>query len=252
MSRKKKVAKLRRSRRPFADFIRRFWVAGVLVAFALAYGGWVLANSRTFAVKRVVVEGVQRVPAQTVAKRAAIVAGTNIWLLDAPGIERRVEAIPYVATARVHRSPPSTVRVVIIERAPEGCVKTVDGDELTIDAEQRVLERRCSRGTVVFFPRAVEDATPGRFLHDAELARLQKDARTLDQSGERFTDFRYDRFGELEARLADGIRVRFGDEEDLERKRRLIGPILASLGNRIGGIRAIDLRAPATPVIESK
>jgi hypothetical protein len=52
--------------------------------------------------------------------------------------------------------------------------------------------------------------------------------------------------------LSDGVAVEFGDESGLDRKERLIAPIYAQVGDRIPLIKAVDLRAPATPVVEFK
>jgi cell division protein FtsQ len=250
---KKKPTPLRRRSRPsWGERLRMYWVLVLLLAFALAYGGWVLARAPFFRVIRVDVVGGHRVAPAVVARRAAIGVRSSIWLLDVSAIARRVEAIPYVATARIHRSLPATVRIEIVERVADGCVRTDDGAELTVDREQRVLERGCAPDAIVYLPRNVDDAAPGTFLGDADLARLQADARTLRHASERLTDFSHDRYGGLEAKLGDGIRVRFGDESNLELKRRLLGPILASLGERLGGVSAIDLRAPTTPVVERR
>jgi hypothetical protein len=50
--------------------------------------------------------------------------------------------------------------------------------------------------------------------------------------------------------MPGGIQIRFGDDDDLDRKRRLIAPILAQLGPRLADVRAVDLRAPGTPVVD--
>ena len=223
---------LRRSKPSLGDWIRRFWVLGVLVVFGLAYGAWLGINASYFRVKHLQVSGLHRVTRGDVASHAMISARSSIWLLDTGGIARRVEAIPYVLTAHVHRALPQTVRIEISERAPDGCVRTDDGAMLTVDVSRRVLERGCPATAIVYLARSVDDTPPGQVIEDADLAQLQKDAHVLAES--------------------DGIRVRFGDEDDLEGKRRLIGSVLASLGNRLAGVTAIDLRTPATPVVERR
>jgi cell division protein FtsQ len=243
---------VRRSRPTLQTRIRTFWVLGLLLVFAAAYGVWVFANSSVFQVKHLEVTGVTRVARSAVAARAAIGTHSNVWLLDTHAVERRIEAIPYVLNARVHRGLPASVRIDVTERKPDGCAQGPDGVALTIDSAGRVLERGCAPAGVVYLPRSLSDAAPGRFLHDPELAQLQRDAHTLAESGGRLKNFRHDKYGQLEATLAGGIRIRFGDEDDLDRKRRLIQPILASLGDRIAGVTAIDLRAPSTPVVERK
>ncbi len=250
---KRKPARAQRRSRPTAgERLRTFWFLGLLLVFAGAYGLWVLVHSSLFDLKRLEVTGVGRVARSEVAARAAIGAHANVWLLDTRAIGRRVEAIPYVLSAGVHRALPASVRIDVTERKPDGCVRGANDLALTVDSAGRVLERGCAPGSVVYLPQSVRDMAPGSFLNDPELARLQHDAHALANSGDRLRDFRHDTYGQLEASLASGIRVRFGDEEDLDRKRRLIAPILASLGARVAGVIAIDLRAPATPVVERK
>jgi hypothetical protein len=246
----KKPIPIRRSKPSFGVVLRRFWILIVLLGFGLAYGAWLGINASYFRVRHLQVTGLHRVPRGEVAAHAMLGPRSNIWLLDTRGIASRVEEIPYVLTARIHRILPETVNIEVSERTPDGCVRTDDGASLTIDASRRVLERGCSPTAVVYLARSVDDTPPGHFIDDADLAQLQKDEQILAGSGERLTDFSHDKYGQLEARLADGIRIKFGDEDDLERKRGLIGPVLASLGNRLAGVTAIDLRAPATPVVE--
>jgi cell division protein FtsQ len=243
---------LRRSKPSVFAWLRRFWALGLVAVFALGYALWLGINASYFRVKHLEVTGLHRVNRGDVAAHAQISQRSNIWLFDAGAIERRVAAIPYVLSARIQRVFPATVRIAVTERTPNGCVRTDDGATLTIDATRRVLERGCPPAAVMYLPRSVDDTEPGRFINDPDLERLQNDALVLAASGEPLTDFSHDKYGQLEARLADGIRVRFGDEDDLERKRRLIGPVLASLGTRLAGVTAIDLRAPATPVVERK
>jgi hypothetical protein len=92
-------------------------------------------------------------------------------------------------------------------------------------------------------------APTGAFLHDEALARLRADARTLG-TAVRYRSFGFGRFGDLEATMPDGIVVRFGDDRDLTAKAALVDPILAQIQARLGRVVAIDLRAPAAPVVQ--
>jgi cell division protein FtsQ len=244
---------VRRTRRSLAERLRSFWVLGALLAFGAAYGLWIGANLKYFHVKKIEIAGIAHVTRADVAQSAHIPIGTSIWFLDTGGIARRIDALPYVLTAKVHRVLPSTVRIEVVERVPDGCVRSDDGAELTIDAMRRVLKRGCAPKGVVYLPRDADDTPPGTYVSSADLTKLQRDARTLlTGTNVQLTDFTYDRFGQLEARLDDGVRVKFGDDDDLDRKRALIGPILASLGSRARDVSSIDLRTPATPVVERK
>ena len=59
----------------------------------------------------------------------------------------------------------------------------------------------------------------------------------------------FDRFGQLEATTRDGIVIRFGDDGDVATKLALVGPILAATQRHGRHPKAIDLRAPGTPIV---
>ncbi|MBV8196504.1 MAG: cell division protein FtsQ [Candidatus Eremiobacteraeota bacterium] len=63
------------------------------------------------------------------------------------------------------------------------------------------------------------------------------------------TQFSVDRFGGLNVTLSDGIRVLLGPANDLEKKLGLVTAVLAQMSHQQRRIAAIDVRAPATPVV---
>jgi cell division septal protein FtsQ len=229
--------------------LRSFWLLGLVVAALTAWAVVAIVRLPYFHVRSLAVTGLARVSRDEVVARAAIPPDANAWLLNRTAIRRRLEAIPYVATARVHVSPPADVWIELTERSAEACVRDGAGRAITVDPALRVLERGCAVN-LTYAVRDRLDDTPGAFARDPELQALQADARVLEGRGDRYRRFAHDAFGELDATLDDGIDVRFGEDEDLGRKQSLIGPILAQLGSRAGDVRAVDLRAPATPVVE--
>jgi len=242
----------RRSRPSFGARLRRFWIVGVVVLGAAGWGGATLAALPAFHLHELAVTGNVRVARADVVARAAIDRHANIWLLDPRAIERRIAAIPYVLNARVHRRPPGNIWIEIAERQPEACVHDTAGHEFLVDAQLRVLSELCTPEFSLSFDvrSSLEGAGPGTFLRDPELLALQADAQALLPGAEAYREFSHDEFGELQATMHDGIEVRFGDDDDLDRKRRLIAPILAQLGPRVADVRAVDLRAPSTPVVD--
>jgi cell division protein FtsQ len=240
----------RRSRPSLAARVRTFWLLGAVAAVALASAGWTLATLPAFRLASLTVTGLAHVTRAEVVRRAAIDPHDNVWLLDRAAIERRIEAIPYVDRARVHRRPLANVWIEVVERSPDGCVRASSETPVTVDASARVLETGCAATLPIYRLHAASHAVPGAFLRDPELAALQRDARLLAAAGAHVRELRHDAFDELEVVMPGGLAVRFGDEDDLARKERLIGPILAQLGARAADVRAVDLRAPATPVVE--
>jgi cell division septal protein FtsQ len=224
----------------------------VVLAFVV-WGGWRIEALPMFRDTSVTVTGLS--PASHVSRadvlaRAALDPQGNVWLLDRGAIERRIEAIPYVASAHVSVRPPASVTLEISERAIDGCVR--DGSQIaTIDGDRRVLAAGCDRPSAPLYEiRGPIDARAGTFLQSPELIALQNDRKVLAPAGDSYRSYAHDTYGELEATLRDGIVVKFGDDDDLERKQSLVGPILAQVSGEGRPVSALDVRAVATPVVE--
>ena len=89
----------------FAARIKPFWIFVILLVGLIAWGGAWLAQSPWFRVTRVGIEVPLASPVSRDAVRAAagISRDTNVWLIDTRAAKRRIEAIPYVDRASVHR-----------------------------------------------------------------------------------------------------------------------------------------------------
>ena len=150
---------------------------------------------------------------------AAIDPTANLWLLDTGAIRRRIEALPYVASAAVHRRqfPQPNVQLTIVLRVPTGCV-SMPGGAVTIDATERVLQTGCASGALPLVDAGAGTAVaPGNTLTEPDLNRLLADARTIAaQVPVRIV--RRDRFGGLEAVDAHGVLLEFGADADLAAK----------------------------------
>ncbi len=251
----------RRSKPSIGARARRYWIPAILAIAIVASLGWALAAAPMFHLSSVEVTGLGRVSREDVLARAALNPNENVWLSDTRAAERRIEGIPYVLTARVRRRFPAAVNIVVTERTPEACVQDGRARELTVDGTLRVLESGCASAPGLrYLTRDALAAQPGDFLTDPAIVGLRDEAQALvtfasPPAGDaapalHFTSFSLDPAGQLDATLAGGVRVHFGDDDALAEKERLVGPILASLGARAANVRAVDLRAPATPVVE--
>jgi len=245
-------AKPRRRTKPsIAVRVRTFWVIAVLVACLGIALGVAFVNAPQLRVRSVAADVPPGTPVtqSAVLAAAAIDANANLWLLDTGAIRRRIEAIPYVATAAVHRRqfPQSAVQLTVTLRQPTGCV-SMPGGAVTIDATERVLQTGCASAALPLVDAgAAVAAAPGSTLTEPDLNRLLADARTIGaQIPVRIV--RRDSFGGLQAVDAQGVLLEFGADADLLAKLALVEPIRHSAGGR--RLRAIDLRAPGTPVVE--
>jgi hypothetical protein len=243
----------RRTRPSPAARLRAFWLIGLFVLMLLGTAVYETLLWPGFHVTDIEVRGTSVVDRGEVVHRAAIDPATNLWLQNMHLAARRIEGIPYVAKASVHRRLPASVWIEILERTPDGCLEVPDGTRFSIDAQGRVLENDCEPTLQPLYRLSDLRQTPkpGVFLHSDRLARLQADAHALEklQPG-MFAAFRFDAYGQLEALMRTGTRVRFGGDDDLALKAHLIHPIFTAVAGRFASIKAIDLRAPGAPIVE--
>jgi cell division protein FtsQ len=96
-------------------------LAGVIVvlaaSIAVAWGARrYITTSPRFAVRTVTVDGTQRRTAEQVATLAGITIGKNVFAVDPARAEAAILADPWIEKAKVVRTLPSTVEIVIAER----------------------------------------------------------------------------------------------------------------------------------------
>ena len=242
----------RRTKPSFAVRVRTFWVIAALGLCLLVVLGVALVNAPLFRVRAIeaIVPAGSPVSKDDVLAAAHIDADANLWLLNTGAIRTRLDAIPYVASAAVHRAqfPKPSVTLEIALRAPTGCVRA-GNDTVTIDKAARVLQAGCVSGLLPLVDAGTGSATaPGTTLAAPDIDRLLADAKAIgDHIPVRIV--RRDRFGGLEAVDTRGVTLKFGADKDLASKIALIEPIRASAAHG-RALRTIDLRAPNTPVVE--
>lgn len=104
------------------------WSALVsVIAVAL---GLVLYFTPAMAARNVVVNGVAAIPQEQVLAAAAVAHGTPLLQINTDAVAERVATIRRVATARVQREYPSTLRITVVERVPVVVKDYPDGPHL--------------------------------------------------------------------------------------------------------------------------
>jgi hypothetical protein len=245
---------LPRRRRPsLIARVRPFWIIALILAVLLGWGGTALVQSPWFRLARLAID----VPIGSPVSRdqiraaAAIPAGVNVWLIGSGAAARRIEAIPYVDRATVRRGqfPQPYVEIDVTMRRPSACIRGGDR-EVTIDASSRVLQTGCVlTGTAWIDAGRGKLPAPGARITDPDVARLLADAKILADANLAVRVLGHDRWGGLQAVDVTGLTLRFGDDADLAKKVALVAPVRAGVGTK-RSLRAIDLRAPGTPVVE--
>jgi cell division protein FtsQ len=243
----------RRSKPSFAQRLRVFWVFIVLALVAASYGGYRLATWPGFQPSTIAVDGNRRVGTDAILARAALPKDRNLWLIDKRAAERRIETIPWIRTAQIHRALPAAVTIVVTERAPIACAQTNDARYM-IDEDARVLGTDCGASgalLAVDWP-SIPPQQLGATLDVARLQRMLGDVHTLQTMKLDPVRVALDRFDGVEATLRGGPLIRFGEDRDLAEKAKLVDPILRTYGPRAQKLAVIDLRAPSTPVVEER
>ncbi len=233
--------------------LRPFWIFITLGVLAAAAAGYYGVTWRGFHAGYITVAGAQIVSRQDVLRKAAVRIDENLWLQNMHAAALRIESIPYVKVAALHRSLPASLQIIVTERTPEAVVVTDRGTAL-IDADGRVLE---SGGVYpVNLPRVrihlAEPLIPGRFLQDPRIARVQRDYRLLLRNKVLVYALQFNKRAELTVQLRSGVTVELGEDADLAHKAALVDPILQQLSGKIEKVTALDLRAPRTPIVVYK
>jgi POTRA domain, FtsQ-type len=245
---------LPRRRKPsLAARVRPFWIVALVLVALLGWGGYALATASWFRVARVSIEVPLASPVSRaqVTAAAAIAPDANAWLIRTAAVARRIEAIPYVDRALIHRGqfPQPFVEIDVSLRRPSACVRGA-GQMVTIDATSRVLQTGCALPeTSLIDAGKATLASPGARITDPDVARLLADAKLLADANLTVRTLGRDRWGGLEAIDVTGLILRFGDDTDLAKKVALVAPVRAGIGTK-RPLRAIDLRAPDTPVVQ--
>ncbi len=244
----------RRRRPSLVARLRPFWILLVVLAGLLVWAGIWLEHAPWFRIARVTIDVPVGSPvsSQAVAAAAAVPSDANLWLIDPGGMKRRIEAIPYVDQVTIRRTqfPRPILDIWVTMRRPSACV-SASRREVTIDDAARVLQSGCVRTALPLIDAGnAAVPLPGDGIADAEITGLLADAKILAEGGVAVRQMRRDRWGGLVAVDATGVTLEFGGDADLARKAALVGPVRNGIGTK-RPIRAIDLRAPGTPTVDS-
>lgn len=247
MSRRR--APTRRTKQSARVSVGRFWILIVAVALVLSAGSAFAEFWPGFYPKQIVVSGNVRVDRATILRAADVAGHRSIWLQSIRSMASRIAAIPFIGRATVHRYPPGTIAIRVVERVPFAVVRRND-DEATVDDALRVLEDGADGDALpVFVLRGNAPLVPGTFLHSNEALTLRNVYAALRRATIAPSLVSFDRYGQVEAATTGGLRLLLGEPNDLDDKVRLCDAILSQTLARRRKPETIDLRAPSTPVV---
>lgn len=225
----------------------------VLALLVLAGVAYAIERSPLVALSEIQVTGADRLDPDAVIAAADLELGTSTLRLDLGRAQERVRALPEVRSVEASRVDPLTVRITVEERDPV-LVAAAGRTRVLVDADGVVVAEGVEEGLlVVGLPDGARLPAPGERVSELPaLAAAHRVHRGLPGALRQ-------RLARIEARSAEEIDVRvrmpegepvlvhLGRADRLDEKARALTAVLADV--RDVPVAAIDVRAPATPVI---
>jgi cell division septal protein FtsQ len=131
-----------RKRGPWRVLVRpliKYGFVTLAAVYAVYRGAAVVAHARVLRIDRIVVRGNQRLSSGEVIAVLNGLRGENIMWTDLTAWRRRLLASPWIRDAALRRSLPSTVEVILAERAPIG-IGRIKGELYLVDDRGVVID----------------------------------------------------------------------------------------------------------------
>ena len=228
-----------RRRRRVAALLLTMLGSGVL----LAGGAWV-TTSQIFAMHSLRVTGNLHLTSDQVATIAGLTDRTNVLWASSSTIVRRLEANPWVFSARVERTLPGGITVRITERVPvailAGAHVIVAADGVVLGPATGPVRLPTIQGTVRGgSPPRVQGAPAGLGVAAAIPWPAREDVKLIAIAPD----------GQITLTLAGGIDVLYGDATEFMAKGAALQAVLGWADRNHMRPRTIDLHAPDAPAI---
>ena len=222
-------------------------VLSLLALVALLVG---IAASPLFAARTITVAGEEHLSEAEVLAAAGVDEQTNVLFLSTGEVESTLRANPWIATASVQRSIPSTLAIGVHERVAGALARVPDGyaviasDGVTLGTVPRdadVPDLPQIRGGRPALPGQRSEQIAGAA---AAAAAWDETVRAEDPELTVAPD------GTIEIELAHGIPVLYGDARDPGPKAEALAGVLRWADEHHQRIVSIDVRIPYGPSAE--
>jgi cell division protein FtsQ len=218
---------------------------GVVVLFLAAWGA---TRSPLLDVDHVRIGGAQRTTSDQLLAASRIHRGMAMIDIDEGAAVRRIEALPWVARATVHRQWPGAVVVGVTERLPVAAAAGSPGSWVALDVTGRVLATVPApppdQPALAGVPPA---GLPGTHLGGAAGGLLRVAAALPTSVRARVAAVALAEGGQVELRLRPTGTVRLGPPEDLAEKLLAVETVLGQVD--LARLAVLDVRVPQSPII---
>ena len=223
---------------------KRMSAIAVIVAAVLAATAMGLTRSPLFHARTIRVHGASHLTRSEVLRVAQIAVGINVFLLDAGGVERRLEADPWVAEATISKHFPATLVVDIQERSPVAVIESTG--LLRLVAEDWTLLDAAGPGVSLPLIASAETTMPELTpiaVHDAAraVAAMASVLRRQVAQVAILAD------GTLRVDLRSGAPISYGTAVDLVAKAEALQALIRWASAHGTPIASADVRVPSAP-----
>jgi cell division protein FtsQ len=225
---------------------RRHKLIAAIVVIALGGGAFAVVHSSILGARHVSVSGAPEVPASVVIRAAGLSNHPPLIDLDAAVIARRVERLPWIATAAVEIGWPSSVSIRLTERVPVATVRLAVGGYAVCDATGRILEDVAARPASLPVVSVATAGPPGSTLSGSGPALAAAAAAMPESMVAQTVELAASTEGTVLV-LSSGLQAVIGSSDSLSQKFVSLATVLAHGG--LSGVKVIDLRVAAAPVL---
>lgn len=223
-------------------------LVGVIVLAGAVAGAVGVLHSSLLSARTVVIAGAVQTPRSEILSVTGLDRDPPLIDVDTSAMQRRLERLPWVATASVHLEWPSTVAVGIVERIPVAAAKLTRGGYAVLDSTGRVLGDETSRpGSLPLVLLARNPGPPGSTLRGAATPLLEAAAQLPVSVLPRLTEMAVSASDGVVLHLKGGLRAILGDDQALPQK--FVSLVTVLRGVDLAGVGGIDLRVAAAPVL---
>lgn len=228
---------------------RLFILLGCVAILLLGAGTYGLGRSPLLNVGTIDIRGVGHTSRDEVVRSANLAGHPAMVDVGTAEVERRVERLPWVKTARARRRWPRTIQIDITEREPAAAAPVTAGGWALVDALGRILEVDQTKPSGLPVLGNVTVAEPvGASIRNEAIPALSVAAALPGAIRERIADVATVAAGSVELQLvAPGGIVRLGPPIDLKTKLTVLATVLARVD--LAGVSVIDVRVPSAPAL---
>jgi cell division protein FtsQ len=230
------------------------WIGGAAAAVVLVIGVLGLMHTPWFGAQAVSVTGTHpRTPSAAIVAAAGLGGHPPLISLNAGAVAKRVESLPFIATAHVHKHWPDGVQIAVTERAPVVQMAGPGSSWSLLDGNGRTLQVVPGRvpGLVVYIvhtPTAgIPPAPVGRTLPTSAGPGLAVSRSLPPAFAAQVVSVTVAADGSISMTLSSGINVLFGTDADLTAKYQDIASILAH--GTLHATSVIDVTVPESPTV---